>query len=362
MIVNALITTSIFRNAHYNWDMIPYAALALQVNGYYADEIHDEAYEQIKNNVSGAQYYNLIDPNNNYRNTMFTNAEKFEDEIKFYTVKPMFILSVASCYFLGVNIASATVLPCCISYFLIGCILFLWLTESFKTIYAALFSILIMLAPFMRETASISTPDMLCCFFLLLGFYLFHVKQKLTWGTLALSSAILTRPDSIILVALILGFGYFLKRVTLKYILISLLAMTLSVALIIWLSGFPISSLFLNINTQERLNVSYGNIPIMKYLHSYYAALDSIQFTFVREYLTALLLSFGLNIVLKKANKTNENYFVPTLLLLHFILLFLVNPVLDDRYIIANYTICLVYLLLQVKIIVENKMLVNFRA
>ena len=337
--------------------MIPYAALALQVNGYYADEIHDEAYEQIKNNVSEAQYYNLVDPNNNYRNTMHLNGEKFEDEIKFYTVKPMFILSVAACYFFGVNIASATVLPCCISYFLIGCILFLWLNEKLKPIYAALFSLLIMLMPFMRETASISTPDMLCGLFLIMGFYLFHVKQKIVWGTLALLCAIVTRPDSLILVSLIFGLGYFLKRVTLKYILISLVIMTLSVALIIWMSGFPISSLFLNIKTQERLNVSYGNIPLMKYLHSYVAALDSIKFTFVREYLAALLLAFGLNIVLKKGNLTNENYFIPTLLLLHFVLLFLVNPVLDDRYIIANYVICLVYLLFQVKTIGENKLL-----
>lgn len=333
------------KNPRYNWDMIPYSALALEVNGYEKDEIHDEAYLQIKESVTSDVYFALTNPESKYRTKIFNSSEELEKELMFYSVKPFYIGAVSFFYFMGISIAQATVLPSCIGFFLLSFILFNWLKKYAGNLLAFLLSFLFVLSPFMREAAMISTPDMLCSSMLITGFYFFVILDKSKLSLVFFILAILSRPDVIIFVALIYLWGVKEKKISLKFLIVSVCFLISLTFILIWITGFPIGSLFLNVQTQERLTMNYSQIPIMRYLNSYLHGFDNHKYNYIFEYLAALIASFFLGIKMKKIGKKNELEFIPLFLTLHLIVFYLINPILDDRYLITEYLICFVYII-----------------
>lgn len=188
---------------NYNWDCLPYMAIALQMDDAHQsnEQLHTYVYAQAKKHIPEQQYKLLI-ADTPYRQQMKTNAEAFIQQLPFYHIKPIYVALVWLSYSAGLSLPFSTVLPSLLAFFGIGIILFKWLSKFVSQNQSILITCCILLAMPFTGIGRESSPDALSCFFILLGCYWFFVKKCWLWVAPTLVLAILTRPDNIILVGL----------------------------------------------------------------------------------------------------------------------------------------------------------------
>src|SRR5579859_2496626 len=115
-----------FKRPQYNWDMLPYMAVAIGYQDNNPDFVHDTIYDIARHQLPAPAYNQLIDGGLEYRRKMTANAGEFHRQMPFYTVKPLYTWLVYFIYKLGVPLIQATILPSLIGYLLIGALLILW--------------------------------------------------------------------------------------------------------------------------------------------------------------------------------------------------------------------------------------------
>ena len=189
-------TTVLFRN----WDVLPYMATILKLEGNKSiDEIHKTVFQEAEKHIPETQYQKLINPENPYRKTIFENPEHLEEQLPFYQIKPLYVLSTFLSYKIGWNLAYATTFPSLIAYLLISWILFQWLSQIMQKHYALIISLLIIFIPPLNKLSRYASPDGLSNLFLLVSIYFYLVKNSSLWKVnLFLVLAVLTRSDNII--------------------------------------------------------------------------------------------------------------------------------------------------------------------
>ena len=124
---------------------------------------------------------------------LMEHAETFRTILKYFEIKPGYLLVVRLFHFLGFNLVIATYLPSIVSYFFIGCLLLLWMQRIFSMPFAMITTLLIAASPFLVQTARYSSPDMLCAAILLVSIYLISESSFSVLGLLVCGLAIPVR-------------------------------------------------------------------------------------------------------------------------------------------------------------------------
>jgi hypothetical protein len=101
----------------YNWDILPYTAVVLKMDGYNAKAAHDSSYQLARKNIPGKNYDQLADSTDIFRNKMLTDADAFNQQLAFYVVKPLYNGMGWVAYKAGVSLPHATVVPSVIAFF-----------------------------------------------------------------------------------------------------------------------------------------------------------------------------------------------------------------------------------------------------
>lgn len=187
-----------YRSPEYNWDMLPYMAIALSTDHPDFHSVQQEAYRSAREHIPDAFYQQLINPAHPYRKEMYLNDTAFYRQLAFYVVKPLYTALVYLGYRAGFSPAAATVLPSIFSWLFISVLLLYWLNRYLPSSFAAGAALLIMLSAPLLSVARLSTPDALSAFLLLGAFYFFLEKPRLPAMLFFMAAAILTRPDNII--------------------------------------------------------------------------------------------------------------------------------------------------------------------
>jgi len=193
-----------YRSPEYNWDMLPYMAIALSTDHQDLYSVKLEAYRSARDHIPDAFYQQLISPAHAYRKEMYLNDTAFYRQLAFYVVKPLYTALVYLGYRAGFSPVAATVLPSVFSWLFISVLLLYWLNRYLPLSFAAGAALLIMLSAPLLSVARLSTPDALSAFLLLGAFYFFMEKPRLPAMLLFMAAAILTRPDNIIPCVLLL--------------------------------------------------------------------------------------------------------------------------------------------------------------
>ena len=142
---------------------------------------------------------------------LMKQPEAFENILKYYEIKPGYVLIVKIFHFLGFNLVTSTYLPSVVSYFFIGCLLFVWLQKIFDVQFAALITLVVAASPFLIITARYSSPDMLCAAVSLAALFLIS-EVSVSFGVVLFVFAIPIRPDVVILYLLTILMLYKSKK------------------------------------------------------------------------------------------------------------------------------------------------------
>jgi hypothetical protein len=183
----------------YNWDMLAYMAIIQKIDGIDSlSQLHARTYSEAKNNLPVNKYDALVNSNDPYRKKMAENANAFNSQLVFYTVKPIYLLAAYLFYKIGFGLIASTFLPSLISFFFINMFSFFWISKLTVQFKARLIMLLFICAV-TTPLASRSNPDALSCLLLLISAYFFLERNNLFLLVFFLTLSILVRPENIII-------------------------------------------------------------------------------------------------------------------------------------------------------------------
>jgi hypothetical protein len=201
----------------FNWDMIPYMALELKIDGYTDKAQHKLAYEELKK-ISPEIYKNCTTPGGHYqefRQHMYTHPDAFKELLSMYDIKPAYVVAAYLFWKTGAyNLAYSTFMPNILGFFCIGLIFYFWCSRYLSGILSFLLSTMLMASDSLHHAARLSNPDLFGAFLLFLGFFILFEYRKLFFAAIIISISLLARPDGIILAGISYGFILLFQRKT----------------------------------------------------------------------------------------------------------------------------------------------------
>ena len=118
-LISGIYATWFAQKPLYNWDMIPYVAIALLDAGQPADTLREKTYDIIKNSTAAEAHEFLLggsiykkDTYNrgaDYRYMVANDSKIFADQLPLYTVKPVYPALMSLLYRVGVNPVRASI-------------------------------------------------------------------------------------------------------------------------------------------------------------------------------------------------------------------------------------------------------------
>jgi len=336
-----------FKRPLYNWDMLPYSALILKMDGYDDKKAFVYTYESAKENVPPGPYHLLTDSANAFRYELANNTEAFDKQLPFYVVKPLYTSLAYLAYKLGFSLPQATLVPCFISYLLIGLLFFHWLQLYVRLSLAFFVALFIMVSSPLIEVAKLSTPDCLSALLLLGAFYFTVEKPSLPFALVCMCLSVFARIDNVICCFLLTSTAYASKHGNRRQGLKSFLLITilfavcyLMVGLAAWEYGW---SLFFYNDFAVHLHPIYGSksdFGIQDYFRLMY---EHIMSAINRSYFAIFMALHVLNIgrsFLSRRLSFDQLFplLIPTIVFIRLIL----YPDISNRFYIAYYLMIVV--------------------
>ncbi len=315
------VTLLLGQRPYYNWDMFPYMAIALSNPSVPFDSTHRQVYRIAKAELPSQDFEAI----SSRQPELMKDAASFQNILKYFTIKPGYNAFVWALYHLGANLVAATYLPSLFSYLTLGLLLFWWTQRTGPPMLAGLATVVIMLAPPMVDLARYSSPDMLCALVSATGFLLIMSARTLP-GLMVLLTAVLIRPDALILLLLVTLVLTLSGQIKWSIALaISLLGATVVLFLF---GGIDLFKEFL-IPEGSSLGVAYGT-GLRSVFHSY------------------TYLAIGLGVITLYGRLRLVHYIIRdlgSLLLLSamssFLIRYLLHPVVEDRFLLPGYLLIL---------------------
>src|SRR4029078_5808814 len=200
----------------YNWDIIPYVAVALRDAGHPADTLRQQTYEIMERSspreahefLFGGSIYKKDTYNRgaDYRYMVANDSKIFADQLPLYTVKPVYPALMSLLYRVGVNPVRASIAISATAYAAICLLLYVWISQWLNPALSLPIAALLSLNPILTPLAQLATPDALSVFVLLLGTFFVFETKFLRSGIGIFIASILIRPENIIYAFIFLGF------------------------------------------------------------------------------------------------------------------------------------------------------------
>ncbi len=335
-----------FKRPLYNWDMLPYSALVLKMDGADAKTAFAHTYESAKENVPPGPYHLLTDSTNAYRYTLANNAGAFNEQLPFYVVKPLYISLAYLAYKAGFSLPQATLVPSFISYLLIGLLFFHWLSLYLHFSISFFVSLLIMISSPLIGVAKLSTPDCLSALLLLGSFYFIIEKPSLSLALVCMCLSVFARMDNVISCMLTMTAIYWSKNWnrqlssrTFLLIVGLFIFCYLMVGLIASQYGW---SIFFYNDFARHLHPVYGTKEHFRFADYFRLMYEHVMSAVNRSYFFIFMAFHALNVSLLKRSSFDKTFaiLIPVILLIRFIL----YPDISDRFYIAYYLLIVVLL------------------
>jgi hypothetical protein len=213
MLVLALAAFRAYQYPAYNSDEFQYMANAVAMHGAGILEIHETVYREARAQIPQNILDHLLgkDPVETAQSRSYqeraANPYRFAQFLPCFAVRPIFNeLVYVLHYWLGVGLLRATVLLSVLSYWIMGCIVLAWISRYVGAPWAALISLLLMLAPSLWDLARWPLPDALSCMIVLLALYLILERDLPVAGVAILMVSVYIRTDNVLLVLTMLAY------------------------------------------------------------------------------------------------------------------------------------------------------------
>ncbi|HTS45960.1 MAG TPA: hypothetical protein VMH01_16280 [Puia sp.] len=340
-----------FKRPYYNWDMLAYMGVVLYHDQDNAQLIHDKVYTIAKEEIPAKEYTLLTDSSVEYRQRLEKNAASFYNQLPFYVVKPLYTKSIYLLNKSGYSLIHSIILLSILPFLLIGALLFLWLQKYLPILVAFAASLLIMYSAPMIDVIRTSSPDCLSALFLFGAFYFLIEKKPLTvaFGLLLLS--VFTRLDNIVPSFFILTMLLFTNKIKIspgKYALALLVFFSCYLIIARNASSFG-WSVFYYPSFLKQLNLSYHYQPLFHFRDYFTLAYSHLVTGLLASnlvlFLFLLLLVFFPFPSFRFYNFNFDQMIAMTILVI-FIVRFIFQPAIADRFYIAYY-LCILVLLVR---------------
>jgi hypothetical protein len=335
-----------FSKPEYNWDSLPYMALVLKKENVNRDSVHTMVYSLAKQSMPLIKFNSLVDSNNSYRRKLYEDSEAFENELGYYSIKPLYVEAISLFNKIGFPLPLATVVPSLLSFLLIGSLLYLWINKITNSELTPIVCLLIMLCPFLLSASRSSVPDLFNTFLLLSGVFLITEKYYDLSGIIVLCLAIAVRVDSVLFVLFIAIYLFALNRITAYHLIILGVACGLLIAIVVLSQPFRLENAFFIQSASDRISQNSQQSSIVLYFSGVVIGLQtSLLFSSV----TLITFIFAVSVYLKRI-LLKSKWLDPVMLLtllaqLHLVLRYILHPVIEDRLLITNYVISIVVLI-----------------
>ena len=212
-IVLTLAALRAYQYPAYTSDGFVYMANAVAIHGGDALEIHSTVYREVYAGVPKNILRHLLGndaietPMSLSFHERAVNPYRFAEFLPCFAVRPIFNeLVYVLHYGFGIGLLRATVLISVLSYWLLGWVVFNWISRYSPEPWAALVSLLVMLTPPLWDLARWPMPDALSCLVLLLALYWILEKECLPLGVTVLLASVYVRTDNVLLVLTVLAY------------------------------------------------------------------------------------------------------------------------------------------------------------
>jgi hypothetical protein len=190
----SLLTCSLSLLPGNNGDLPYYIATALTKDGKTDLQALSETKTIIYNEVDGSKKGALL--------SQLETAEK--NILDYYRIKPLYILIINFLHHAGFSFVASTIIPSLLSFFGIGCLVFLWCIKICKPWPSLIFSVILLLINPCIILARLSSPDALSNIFIFYCLYRIYFGKSYYWTALILMTSLFIRLDNFISVFVLL--------------------------------------------------------------------------------------------------------------------------------------------------------------
>jgi len=200
-----------------DWDMFPYMTIALMDSGESLEVAHHHVYEAVRARVPPAVFHELTDKfsidksDRIYRAQAALDPAKFAETLPFYAVKPVYPALIAGLYEAGVDLVIAPRILAGLGYLLSCLLIYIWIQKWMAPAIAACLAIILSLISQLTAVSTLTTPDSISLFVILLGVYLSFERRYVVTGMIILMLSFLIRPEDI-MYFVVFGTYFFINR------------------------------------------------------------------------------------------------------------------------------------------------------
>jgi hypothetical protein len=327
-----------YRDPEYNWDMLPYMALALSHSVPNADSVHARTYGTARVLLPAAKYNQLIDSSNIYRLRTHREPATFTAQLGYYAIKPLYIISIHAFHTLGVPLPKATVMPSLLGFLLIAVLLFIWTRRVIPHTYAILISLALLFAPFMLQSVRAATPDLLAGAFLLWSTYLLIEKRSHPIGLLLLAASVFVRVDAVLFALCILLYLFYFRLLPNGWIVAAAVAVVAAAGIVLIPSGV-FGEILVVRPASERLGDSVSGSVASHYLSALRGGLASLLYSNLFPALGVACAAILMRVRLGWGVRKDGPTVMIVLMLVHIALRLILHPIVEDRFLIADYIV-----------------------
>jgi hypothetical protein len=234
VIFSVIVATVLAQRPLYNWDLVPYVAIALKNAGEPADSLRQKTFDTLKRSVpddayeflSGGSEYKASPYNRagDYRFLVAHDSKIFSDQLPLYAVKPVYPALMSLLSKMGINPVTAAIVISATAYVAICLLLYVWMSRWLPVLISLPMLALFSLNPFFATLPQFTTPDPISVFTLLLGTFLIFETKHARFGALAFTLAVLVRPENIIYAVIFQLYELITRRIAIIYFFAALCA------------------------------------------------------------------------------------------------------------------------------------------
>jgi hypothetical protein len=189
---------------YYNWDLLPYTAVALRLGGVPEDSLHARTYAAAREGLAEPIYQMLVEAGE-YRSAVAADAEVFRQQLPFYAAKPAFPVLLAAATRLGLHPIRAAALVPRLVYLILAAAVVVWAVAAFGSTVGPLVGLAVAGLPFVIDLARLATPDGLSTCFIVTSLVLLLERRASVWALAVATAAVLVRPDNVIWIGIVAG-------------------------------------------------------------------------------------------------------------------------------------------------------------
>jgi hypothetical protein len=202
-LIIAVATVNLWRSPpFYNWDVLPYVAIARSYGAASAADAHRDAYALVQAAVSPKIYRGLVMDDPPYRATLARDPALFAQVLPFYRVKPLFPFLLHLGERAGIDPVRGGVWLSRLAYLGIAVLLWWWCAPRLPAAVTALCVPILLTSGFVLRLPCWFSPDALSTLAMLAATILI-VADRTRAGWLTMAFAVAVRPDNVIFLALL---------------------------------------------------------------------------------------------------------------------------------------------------------------